>query len=441
LINTHLNRINVYRVWLWLLFFSFAYEFPLVELTSFDRVNPRLFDIAMIFGIFLLFKSGKIVLNKIFKIWLWLIAWFTVCVIFGLFFYSYPLEINSYMVYFLIEYYKGVVVVLIFLSIPYKKYNFNDIIFPLVIGGIFVAIYSIFESSSATTEVLISGGKIVGKASYAIWGPFGGATYFELANFLPLVVGILYSMSLTKSGFQSLFLLTLTIFVSWPSLFSGSRTSLFLAILVVLLVSVQNIKKGLKGLSKLLLLLIVFELSANLFSNSSFGENEAIDRAQSFERSDTTASHNSIKDRFLQLTNFPLQRYDQDLTALFGAGFYVAPIDGRFRIGYGIHNIYLFPLEQAGIVAFLIFVYFLYSINKIFIESIKIMKSSFKEYYFIIAVKAYFYSMLVAGLFGSHIFWRGFNTNNHNTLKILLFVIIAMLVKNYTKKGTIKTLN
>ena len=45
---------------------------------------------------------------------------------------------------------------------------------------------------------------------------------------------------------------------------------------------------------------------------------------------------------------------------VFGGGFYAVPQMEQgelvYRQGYGIHNIYLFPVEQGGVLAFVLFV-------------------------------------------------------------------------------------
>lgn len=45
-------------------------------------------------------------------------------------------------------------------------------------------------------------------------------------------------------------------------------------------------------------------------------------------------------------------QYHGPLFLLYGTGFYLSDLGGRIRRGYGIHNIHVFPLEQAGLPGF-----------------------------------------------------------------------------------------
>jgi hypothetical protein len=113
------------------------------------------------------------------------------------------------------------------------------------------------------------------------------------------------------------------------------------------------------------------------------------------------------------------------LMPLIGAGFYVAPrSDGgsaqTYRIGYGVHNTYLFPFEQGGIVAFIAFLIFLYGLLFRLNRVRKVGRGS--DQLLAIAALAYMLASLPAYLAGQ-IFWVGFGTGHFNTF--LLIVLLS----------------
>ena len=70
-------------LWLCALILSFCYELPIYYLTSMDRLNPRLFDLVAVAGVYILLFQNRGLRspwrNPIFKWWFWLVIWFSVC--------------------------------------------------------------------------------------------------------------------------------------------------------------------------------------------------------------------------------------------------------------------------------------------------------------------------------------------------------------------------
>jgi O-antigen ligase len=122
-----------------------------------------------------------------------------------------------------------------------------------------------------------------------------------------------------------------------------------------------------------------------------------------------------------------------------GAGFYVAPHthpDGtlKYRTGYGVHNSYLFALEQGGLGAFILFIAFLIACHK----NLKIMRKPYNnesDRSFATGMHAFFFALLIVMLPGQ-IFWHGFQKVNFNTYLILLFMIACMNSYFWENEGT-----
>ena len=426
--KTFTTSINKYNLWVWMLFFSFAYEKPVFFIASIDKVNPRLFDLVLLVGMFFLLKHPMKYSNPIFKLWLYLVSWFSVVTILGLIIFSFDGANNQFMVYFLFEYYKGILAVIIFLSIPKDRYSIKTIISAIIIGGLFVSLYCINEFNTGVTEIIISGTKSMLKPAGMVWGPYVGS-YFEIAVYVPLSFTIaLVSMFYIKK-INRLWLVLIVLLIAWPVLFTGSRTAIFLLLLSFIIVILKSPKRSTFILIPLSIIIIGLFTFTNVF-NVLLQQNETIERLQGFESSKSNQKFNSIESRLLIFKHFDVTSYDEaNSLPIIGAGFYVAPINGLYRVGYGIHNIYLFPLEQAGIIGLILFLLFIYISITILLRGMRVLSKDSIEYWFVLAVFSYFIASLLIGLSG-HTFWRGFTTYNFNTLRILLLVYASILIYN-----------
>jgi hypothetical protein len=115
---------------------------------------------------------------------------------------------------------------------------------------------------------------------------------------------------------------------------------------------------------------------------------------------------------------------------LIGSGFYVAPAQEgslyRYRVGYGIHNTFLFPLEQGGLSAAILFIVFLIAtmrklngVRRHGLESDRALA---------IAALSYMLASLPAYL-GGQIFWVGFGTGHFNALLVIVLLLAVRPVK------------
>ena len=119
-----------------------------------------------------------------------------------------------------------------------------------------------------------------------------------------------------------------------------------------------------------------------------------------------------------------------------GGGFYVVPLerDGKlkYRKGYGNHNIFLFPLEQAGLIPFvlaLIMWYRLISLLRRFSTDRK-----FPNFSRGLSRSIYIYliAMLLVGIAGQ-VFWFGFGTENFTAFQVMMFIFASSPPRDTTK--------
>jgi hypothetical protein len=425
-----LRKINKYNLWVWFLFFSFAYEKPVFIVSSFDRLNPRLFDLVLLLGLTFLFKNRSIYKNPVFKQWITIVMWFTFVVLIGAFAFPLDWKVKMYMFYFLFEYYKGLLAIVVFLSIPQRYYSLEAIVSGLIAGGLFVAIYCLYELKVGVAETIVTDDIVLSKPIETVWGPFVGS-YFEIAVFVPLVSSMAFVLLMHGKWLSRKIMSVLTLFISWPVLFTGSRTAIFLFLLTIMIIVIVNLRRSILVFIPLLLFtfssLILTDTKNLLFDSD---HNYTIERMLSLEQDN---HHDSILSRLLLFKDFNLDNYDyRDLMPFIGGGFYVAPVSGEARVGYGIHNIYLFPFEQSGIIGVVFFILFIYVSIKILLEGLRTLDKGSLSYWFVVAVYAYFVASLIIGISG-HSFWGGFSTGNFNSLRILLLVHASMIVLNSRK--------
>lgn len=420
-----LKDINRYKIWIWLLFFSFAYEKPVFIISSLDKVNPRLFDLVLLMGIFLIFNKKIKYKNPVFRQWALIVFWFTIVVTLGAIFYPFTWTVKKFMFYFLFEYYKGLLAIFIFLNIPKKYYSLETIVNALIAGGIFVASYCVYEFNAGISEVIVTGDNILRKPAGMVWGPYIGS-YFEIAVFIPMAFSISFVLTLYNKGKNKILMTIVTLFISWPALFTGSRTAIFLLLLTFTIIILMSLKKSIWMLLTLAILFtgtMTLTNKLDLFFN--VNENETLGRMEYLEEGNNS---DSILNRILLIASYSFDGYDQENTLpAIGAGFYVAPVNGVYRVGYGVHNIYLFPMEQAGIIGLVLFLLFIFVSIKVLRKGLRQLDNNSLSYWFVVAVYSYFVASLLIGISG-HTFWRGFGTYNFNTLRILLLVVASMII-------------
>ncbi len=409
-------------VWLCSLVLSFAHELPLAYLTPFDRTNPRLFDVLSLIGVVVLCsketRTGKF--PRPFSLWSALIIWFCFCAIIWAIFL--PPNYGNIAVFRALKYVQGLIVVFIALQIPIDEKRKKVLQSMMVFGGLYIATFCVFQYVRGDTLIQVRDGLFVDVGLRNLTGPFG-ASYFQLAQTSSLFFIFSLFQSLQAKSLPMRFVyLAASCFISWPLFASGSRTGLglFVVSLLVAIVVERRLRRTVLALGIVLIgfILIGFGHWVELLMSGN-----TLQRAVNMR----DGSANGLANRLLAVIHFPLSTYAAGALVLaIGGGFYVAPvvINGvdLYRIDYGLHSFYLFPLEQGGVLAFTLFIYFIISSFRHLQISRNTRNSTDRN--FANATFAYFVATLVAGI-GGHNFWQGFGSGNVNTL-ILLIVMLAL---------------
>lgn len=397
------NKVNIYTVWLFFLVFSFFYELPLVTLT-FDRLNPRLLDVVFVIGVLLyaINKGVRNEINQVYVRWRRIVLWFLICAIIS----AIIMLPSSYRLFCLLaalRYIESLILIKIVLSMPIDK---KTVFHAAYLGLLLDSVYCIFQYGHPTVRELSPGNYVT--VEY-LTGPLSNS-YFEISQLLPLAVILVLSLAedikfskLTRAFYQ-----VSSILMCWPLLFTGSRTGLLLGIISLMVYLFTRQKKN------FVLILMLGVIS--FFIVSRFDKEKSdmytITRAMTLEEEEK----DSFDERLEVSRMFDFESYDNALMMpIFGAGFDVAPIKGNYRVDYGVHSMYLYPLEQSGIMGFVLFILFLGFCLKYFYKNRKVNP-------LVMGTFAYLVAMMITGI-GAHNFWREFTSGNVNTFIVLVFCL------------------
>jgi O-antigen ligase len=415
--------------WLCALILSFAYEKPLVYLTSFDRTNPRLFDVLVAIGLLSILPrlQSRPNLPQPFKIWAILVAWFCLCAVIwatGLL----PWEYGALSLFRAAKYVEGLLAVYMVSCIPLDARRKRILQSMIVVGGVFIALYCIPEYLHGGSTVVVRQDLEVQMGAGSFAGPFG-ASYFQLAQtsslFLIVALGFFLSAQTRLLRFLGPIIAA---FIAWPLLFCGSRTGLGLLLLSVssLFVLEKRLRRTMLALAILLLAVAFLYNPDTIFETVQGGT--TIQRLQGSE-----GGANSLEDRMGLILTFSASSYRAGyLLPIIGAGFNVAPRSTGggnyyYRVDYGVHSIYLFAIEQAGVLGLILFLWFIVATVKALRKSIAQREPA--DFYFAKALLAYFLATLIVGI-GGHNFWQGFDSGNFNTCLIIVLMVAIIPATN-----------
>jgi hypothetical protein len=407
------------------LILSFAYELPLIDVTGKHRLNPRLFDIAAFFLIpYWLFigmrKGWKLNLsNPIMKLWFWIVIFFGVATTVSILWI--PFSIYLYSLFYFWRYLLGLIVLLIVASVPWDERSKRKLLWVALAGGTWVTLIAIFQFAGVlSTKRNLPTGEEISLSAHGIYSTLG-VTYWHIGMFsvLSFIIGIALVRTETKVHIK-LLLIFLTCFCSIPAFISGSRSGLFgITICAAMLVMRKGFKNIIGGL-----LICIFILGIGNYFYSASGTKERMEQ----ETKNTTIA---------RLLTGPIMLYKAisyhgPKLFLAGGGFYVVPLpkehtssgseDLKYRKGYGNHNIFLFPLEQAGVVPFVLalvmWLVILRRLRLLFKSPMPTgMTASLARSMFI-----YVIALLIVGV-GGQVFWLGFGTENFIFYQMIMFLI------------------
>ena len=250
----------------------------------------------------------------------------------------------------------------------------------MVLGGIFVSLYCLYEYVGGTGEVALRDNLVITLAAGIIVGPFG-ASYFQLAQTSSLLFAcsLMYSVSpfsgLRKS-LDTLIAAAISSFIAWPVFVSGARTGLALVLFSAVILAIINREVRRIILVSVFLISPVLLLLSNVEKVLEFVESgTTVQRLIDLEEDD---EEDSIAQRLgisIDISKYMAGPW----LPVIGAGFYVSPVSGSGnvyapisfngetydgRIDFGIHSVYLFPFEQAGVVGLFFFLWFVIEVLK-----------------------------------------------------------------------------
>lgn len=409
--------------WLVGLILSFAHERPLMVLTSMDRLNPRAFDVMVVVGILFVLpslpRSEK--LPQQFFLWAGIVSIYALCSLLYATFLL-PDQYAEFSLFFAAKYIEGLIAIYIALRIPVSERRWHLTLWAIACGGVYVATFCIFEylGGEKGAVIEIAPGKFVQYHEQVLTGPLG-YSYFHIAQFSSLSAIVALSLvEVYKGHAQRWAIIGLSAFIGWPLLFSGSRTGFGLLVISMLLglLLIRGVGTRIFGAAVAVgFVATLLGMSANL---------DFLENSTTFARfAESEGTHNSANNRVLLALDFNLDDYKWgSIMPLVGAGFYVAPrLEGNsenYRVGYGVHNTYLFPFEQGGTAVAVLFVMFLSS-------SIRGLSMMTKQAFgarraLAVALLAYLLASLPAYLAGQ-IFWMGFETAHFNVCIVLVLLI------------------
>lgn len=402
---------NKHKIWAIGTLASFAYQKPIFMLTSMDRLNPRLYDLFFIWGLFLFWNVlSKPIDNAVLKIWRKMIILMTVCC--AVYAVLIPPATYAFSLYYLFKYIEGFLIIKMLFNC--REILTADLIEKVLIaGGVFVTIYCIPEAMRfESVEVELAPGKYVVMPPGWFTGPFG--SYFALSQYSAIAAIVALSRYVRNQKFKVLNL-GLTLFVAYPAFSCGSRTGMFLLLFSsVFFLILSNHKKEILLLSAVFVISIVFLANRQGMDPMSYliENNNTFIRLMEQEGDETL----SVQGRFSFFERFKFMNYDYwFLMPFIGSGFYVSPILGYFRVGYGFHNNYIFAFEQLGLIGLFYFLSLMFGT----------FKTTYRQRfvnYFSMPICALIFAYLIVNFSGQS-FWQGFGNGEMNTLIIYLMSI------------------
>lgn len=335
-----------------LLLVSLCYELPLAEITAYDRLNPRLFDVTLIIAIFFTnWKRNKKL--KIVRVWEILTGIFVFSAIVS-YMILLPIKYGYFSLFFAGKYIETLFALWIMTGLAWKKEHIEHLLKYFCIGMIFAGTWGLLQFIGIfdSDRYLPDGTKILMKSGIvlATFGPI----YFHAGVMGAIGAGISLSLFMNRSISKKLFIPAFIASVFLAS-FSGSRAALALVIFIILVLVIKNFKYI--AITTVLVSTILLIPGVKTFMQ---------DNSVTVQRIEKNSVNNTIERRaganyFAMMAN-TISVHGPSLI-LFGGGFYAVPMPDsqgnmKYRVGYGLHNIHFVTFEQAGFAAFLVAIYF-----------------------------------------------------------------------------------
>ena len=333
--------------WCGLLLLSLSYELPLYEVTRYDRLNPRLFDVVLVLAA--LFSGWRLRIKDAF-VGSWLAVTLSFVLVGGLsFLFLLPDDYRYFSLFYAIKYIEIMLFLLIISGFDWSREQIVILIKCFVAGVAFAGAWGILQKLGLLpTERYLPSGELINVSQGAILSTYG-PTYFHagIMGAMGATAALALRMENRLSWLWFVLLFSLSVFLA---VFAGSRAGLALFLFAAGLALFRRSLYVVLGIVVVTLVLLLPGVVDYLL-----GESITVQRIVDTEHA------NSVEGRISLGTLGQLVRlidYHGAGIFLHGGGFYAVPMPDltglvRYRVGYGIHNIHLFPLEQAGIMGFL----------------------------------------------------------------------------------------
>ena len=425
--------------WLCLLFISFSYELPVMELSPLDRANPRLFDVVAILGIIFIHpkRHHSRTMPIIYRNWCALVKWFVACSVIWVTLWLPWGDAGRFSLYYAVKYLEGLLVIYIVATMYLSSSQKTWLHYMVVVGGIFVALYAIPEYAAGGSVRELSGAKTVSLASGTILSSLG-PTYFHVAMFSTVAFAMTLSLvEYPRRKSAKLPILVLAAFVSWPALACGARMGLVAITLALAaaLIFIRTLRAGSLGFVLLFALAICTGAISLPTVSTLMGTSKSLERLIDREQRRSGNIRERIVSPVKQMFFTDYYQWQGWRLPVLGGGFYSVPRlrDGQlyFRRGYGIHNCYLFPLEQAGVVGLLLSGMFVVAT----VQGVRTQSTSRKteDRAFAKGVWCFLLPLLLVASVGQ-VFWVGSGTENFNTFLLLLFLLATVSTAQLTEE-------
>lgn len=408
---------------------SFSYDKALVNLTGMDRLNPRLIDITVALIVLLRYKQLiNPVKSEFVSIFSLLLSWMFVCVFFWSFFIP-DKDIVFFSWFYLIKYFEVFIVLRFLASVNYGGYDLKQAYKLLLVCGLLVSGRAFVELVSLETEYVLSTGKIVYHRPGTLMS-WLGSTYHHLTFYASLMFSLnLAVISTIKSRLKIFIVVMLTLLTMWPMLFSGARTGIvgLFFMLGYFFLKDRRVRRVILSV----LIFFVFLLATNFSAEDVSQYSSTLQRVEEFDSNYEQSVTGRLSGRVYDLS---LYSWQGPKMFLFGGGFYVVPhlIDStlKYRVGYGVHNSYLFPFEQGGIVMFIFSLILYYSIWKRIIQ-----KSYCSDVNSVLlrAGRAYFLFQMLSGFVGGNTIWMSVGMETMTFMSSSLYLLLEKSSNNVRK--------
>ena len=394
---------------------SFSYELPLVNLTRYDRLNPRLFDVASVLLVLYWLFAGRVSgwrltwRNPVVK------SWLIVCLFFGLATASsrlwIPADKYPYSVFFYLKYLESMVVILLTAAAPWDEEARRKALWVALVGAQWVCLYAILQYFNiVSTHRYLPTGEMIIMFEKGIYSTLGN-TYFHLGMYSVLCFLIGLTLIMSSTGLAKLFSIVMTALCVVPAVLSGSKAGFLGLLISSILIVTEKQYRRIMGIA-----VVILCVGVGIYLYQTSVTRERIE----------TGHGGTPMQRLMSgpLTLMEAYREHGVRLLLVGGGFYVVPIGGKYRIGYGNHNIFLFPLEQAGVGGFLAGLWLWFSLRRGLIRASREGQGKLPVLNSLAsAMKVFLYCLMIVGIAGQ-VFYFGFGTE-HLTDYILVMFLIA----------------